>query len=422
LGSIKFFFYGYERERNKRKRKKKKSAPSMNRQRHRFGGGGLVESGDKILQEFREPSAKFLFFESCIEKYKETYLRSYGVRGDGHCLFYAVIRCIVSALKYLSADTKATVTRVIGPDVIQKFKDGTYLGSPKDVELLRQLTHDIMRKLGDVSVCIDAALIGLEASKKGKSLDATDYADPDCSYLRAMSDALGIGIALEFPINPGSPERKWMFFQPGGDQMGLLMSSEYFKTRQNGTQTPEVTCKHVIYLKLESIPGKREHYTSYLFDGDFVPGQDEHEESMQMAVDRRLFTDMTEQQREEQRNALLAFQEEKRQREALKEMKKQVAADAEVAKKYAQEEEERRRRLDEQTAADAESARNYAQEEEEEERKQRKQEEEDAELARRIRDTAFGTTHPRRNKAFVSHVLRAASSHRLYRGRFAFGS
>jgi hypothetical protein len=391
------------------------------RQRHRFGGGGPVESGDRILQKFREPRAKFLFFESCIEKYKETYLRSYGVRGDGHCLFYAVIRCIVSALKYLSADTKATVTRVIGPDVIQKFKDGTYLGSPKDVQLLRQLTHDIMRKLGDVSGCIYAALIGLEASKKGKSLDATDYADPDCSYLRAMSDALGIGIALEFPINPGSPERKWMFFQPGGDQMGLLMSSEeYFKTRQHGTQTPTVKCEHVIYLKLESIPGKREHYTSYLFDGDFVPGQDAHEESIQMAVDRRLFTDMPEQQREAQVKALLAFQEEKTQREALKEMKKQEADDAkyaqEYAQKYEQEEEERRRRLDEQSAADAESARNYAQEQEEEERKQV---EEDAKLARSLR---FGTTHPRRNKAFVSHVLRAASSHRLYRGRFAFGS
>jgi hypothetical protein len=330
----------------------------MHRRRHRFGGGGPVESGDKILQKFREPRAGFLFFESCIEKYKETYLRSYRVRGDGHCLFYAVIRCIVSALKYLSADTKATVTRVIGPDVIQKFKDGTYLGQPNDVELLRQRTYDIMRKLGDVSGCIYAALIGLEASKKGKSLDATDYADPDCSYLRAMSDALGVGIALEFPINPGSPERKWMFFQPGGDQMGLLMmhhadmGDDYRMIRTNGTQTPKVTCEHVIFLKLEST-GVLEHYTSYLFDGDFVRGADEHEERTQRDADRLLMSQIKEAEGAEQVAALRAFEE------------------------------------------------------------KRNQEAEDAKLARSLAGTAFGATHPRRNRAFVSHVLRAASSHRF---------
>ena len=68
--------------------------------------GGPVESGDKILRHFRENGQLFPLFESAIERYKNEYLRSYNVRGDGHCLFYAVIRCIVSAYARLSDATK----------------------------------------------------------------------------------------------------------------------------------------------------------------------------------------------------------------------------------------------------------------------------------------------------------------------------
>jgi hypothetical protein len=331
----------------------------MHRQLHRFGGGGPVESGDKILQEFREPvqepRASFLFFESCIEKYQGKYLRPYGVSGDGHCLFYAVIRCIVSALKYLSAHTAAKVTSVIGHDVIRKFKDGTYLGSPKDVELLRERTYDIMKKLRDVPVCIDAARVGLEASKRNEPVASSAYADPDCSYLRAMSEALGIGIALEFPINPGSDRRKWMFFQPGGDQMGLLamldthMSSAYLYARQNGTQTPTVKCEHVIYLKLESTR-QLEHYTSYLFEGDFTPGADGHEGRENREADERVLRQIEGKERDKQIAALRAFEEKKWREEA------------------------------------------------------------DAAYALSLKDMAFGATHTPRNRAFVSHVLKAARS------------
>ncbi len=326
----------------------------MHRQRHRFGGGGPVESGDKILQKFREPGANFLFFESCIEKYKPEYLRPYGVGGNGHCLFYAVIRCIVSALKYLSAHTAAKVTRVIGPEVIQKFQNGAYLGIPKDVERLRQQTHDTMRHR-DVKACIDASLNGLEASKKNMPVGSSAYADPDCYYLQAMSDTLGIGIALEFPINPGSQTRKWMFFQPGGDQMGLLVMLEtdmgegYRLIREHGTQTHAVTCDHAIYLKLESTR-QLEHYTSYLFEGDFAPGADGHEGRENKEADERVLRQIEGEERDEQIAALRAF-EEKKEREAA-----------------------------------------------------------DAAYALSLKDMAFGATHTPRNRAFVSHVLKAARS------------
>jgi hypothetical protein len=34
-------------------------------------------------------------------------------------------------------------------------------------------------------------------------------------------------------------------------------------------------------------------------------------------------------------------------------------------------------------------------------------------MARRLAEQAFGATHPQRNRAFVSHVLRAARSTRF---------
>ena len=107
------------------------------RPRSRFGG-----KADLILTHFLEGAeaaeGKSRFFESAIEHYRDKYLRSYNVSGDGHCLFYAVIRCIVSAYGRLSEATQTKASLYIGDTAIKKFTDGAYLGEPGDVRHARR--------------------------------------------------------------------------------------------------------------------------------------------------------------------------------------------------------------------------------------------------------------------------------------------
>ena len=341
------------------------------RPRSRFGG-----EPDKILTHFLEDREGKMhpFFESCIEHYRDTYLRSYNVSGDGHCLFYAVIRCIVSAYDRLSDETKTKAGLHIGDTAIQKFRDGAYLGKPRDVVKLRGEVDIRMGEYGDSSECIGASLSALEHSRYGRAMDLGLFADSACHYLSAMARILDICIALEYPFTSGRiTTRKWRLFQPDKnpekslDQMreagmeDASMLAEYNRILENGTQTSDVRCEQVIYLKLE-----RGHYTSYLYDGEFETGKDTEEERLRLDADQKL-AEQLKREDEEARRQLA-------QRES-EVGSGPVFSDAEIAKQ--------------REAYEA------------------------FEAAKGAARQRFGAPHRRCSRAFVSHVLRAAGSQRF---------
>ena len=169
------------------------------RPRSRFGG-----KADLILTHFLEGAVaaegkRYLFFESAIEHYRDKYLRSYNVSGDGHCLFYAVIRCIVSAYERLSEATQQKARLYIGDTAIQKFKDGAYLGAPRDVVKLRGEVYDKMYKYGDSSECISAAVSALDHSRLGKAVDSGAV----CGFLVPLS--IGHGKYPKYMHRAGVP-------------------------------------------------------------------------------------------------------------------------------------------------------------------------------------------------------------------------
>lgn len=345
------------------------------RPRSRFGG-----ESDKILTHFLKGAAAegkrtHPFFERAIEHYRDEYLRSYNVRGDGHCLFYAVIRCIVSAYGRLPEETKKRADQYIGADVITKFRKGTYLGEPKDVKSLREAVSRIMVEYGDSEECITKALGAVEYSTTGSAVDREFFADSTCHYLLALAEALHICIALEYPFTSGRlTTRKWSLFQPTPTNQkpafslykmledAQLTIPQYNRILQQGTQTPEteMTCTHVIYLKLEN-----GHYTSYLYHGEFKPGEDKLEE--QHEYDASLALAMQLQEEEEARRQLA-------QRES-EVGSGPVFSDAEIAKQ--------------REAYEA------------------------FEAAKGAARQRFGAPHRRCSRAFVSHVLRAAGSQRF---------
>lgn len=343
----------------------------MPRPRHRFGGP--VESGDKILRHFRENGQRFPFFENCIEHCRTKYLHPYNVSGDGHCLFYAVIRCIVSAYDRLPEETKKRADQYIGADVITKFRNGTYLGEPGDVTSLRNAALRIMVTSSDSEECISKALGALEHSRAGSAVDSKFFADSACHYLSALAEALDICIALEYPFTSSRiTTRKWRIFQPTptneqpGASLAQILESgdinEYNRILKNGTQTSELRCEQVIYLKFE-----REHYTSYLYDREFVPGEDKLEEQREYEAGLALAMKLQEEEEEE-------AQRQRAQRES------EVVSDLGFS---------------EAEIADQRAA--YAA----------------IEAAKRAARQRFGAPHRRCSRAFVSHVLRAAGSQRF---------
>jgi hypothetical protein len=356
-----------------KKQKKPRPSPSFfsmpRRPRSRFGA-----ELDKILAHFfNDTGYKHPFFENCIEHYRDTYLRSYNVSGDGHCLFYAVIRCIVSAYDRLSAATKRKANLHIGDTAIQKFRNGAYLGEPQDVTKLRGEVYLSMDEVGDSSECIGAALSALEHSREGRGLDSGSFADLACRYLSAIAKTLDICIALEYPFTSGRiTTRKWALFQPDRNPFGnpersmdqireAGMLDEYNRKLQSGTQTPEpeVKCKQVIYLRFDM-----GHYTSYLYKGEFEPGKDTEARRLRLEADQKLAQQIRRQEEEEE----------------------------------AQRESERRDRavVSGLGLSDEEIAEHLA-----------------AHAAIEAKRQRFGTPSLRRNTAFVSHVLRAARSSRL---------
>ena len=342
------------------------------RPRSRFGG-----EPDKILTHFLEDREGKMhpFFESCIEHYRDTYLRSYNVSGDGHCLFYAVIRCIVSAYGRLSQATQTKAMLYIGDTAIRKFADGAYLGEPLDVVQLRGEVNISMEKDGDSSECIGASLSALEHSRKGRAMVSGLFADFSCRYLSAMARTLDICIALEYPFTSGrKTARKWMLFQPDKnperslDQIREDGMEDYSKLAvyntklQTGTQTNYMTCKQVIYLKLE-----RGHYTSYLYEREFEPGKDTEQERLRFDADRKL----AEQLKREDEEA----------RRQLAQRQREVVSDPVFSETELEE--------------------------------QRKAYEAFEALKRAAARQSFGAPHRRCSRAFVSHVLRAAGSQRF---------
>ena len=188
-----------------------------------------------------------------------------------------------------------------------------------------------------------------------------------------MASTLNICIALEYPFTSNRiTARKWMLFQPDKNPEGSLdkmredgmkddsILTKYNRILQNGTQTPEVMCKQVIYLKLD-----RGHYTSYLYKGEFEPGKDTEAERLRLDADQKLAERLKREDEDAQRESEgvsdpwdLGFSETE-----LEEQRK-AFAELEAAKMAMQ---------------------------------------------------RFGTPHLRRNRAFVSHVLKAArSSHLRY--------
>ena len=168
-----------------------------------------------------------------------------------------------------------------------------------------------------------------------------------------------------------------MLFQPDKNPEGSLdkmredgkkdysILTKYNRILQNGTQTSEVRCEQVIYLKLEN-----GHYTSYLYNGEFVPGEDKLEEQREYEAGLALAMKLQEEEEEE---------EARRQRAQRESEGVSDPWDLGVSKQE----------LEEQLKALAAF--------------------EDAKKQR------FGTPHLRRNRAFVSHVLKAArSSHLRY--------
>lgn len=336
--------------------------------------------GDEILREFQTNKGAYKYFETYMAMSAYDHLEKHDVKGDGHCFFYAVIRCIAEALPRMSPACVDAAKVAIGAGVLLAFLDDPrYPGIPSDVTELRGAVSAYMHNNDETPDCRASSQAGYAASIEHQGVGSRGYADVECHYAQAISSAIGIGIAIEVPVYTNG-QKTWLFSQPN-DTSPLSLSQlleagvddAYRDIRANGTQTESVHCTDVIYLSLDGV-----HFQSYVYKARLDLGA-------RKSLARSL------------RNEIDAQREGERERDR--------------ERRERRERERERRKDEEQRAIDKDAQ--LARETHRKEVERVAQENADGKLARRLAEQAFGATHPQRNRAFVSHVLRAARSTRF---------
>lgn len=223
--------------------------------------------GDEILREFQTNKYKYKYFERCLARTARDHLEKHDVKGDGHCFFYAVIRCIAEALPRMSPACVDAAKVAIGAGVLLAFLDDPgYPGIPSDVTELRGVVSAYMHNNDETPACRASSQAGYAASIEHQGVGSRGYADVECHYAQAISSAIGIGIAIEVPVSTDG-QKTWLFSQPN-DTSPLSLSQlleagvddAYRDIRANGTQTESVHCTDVIYLSLDGV-----HFQSYVY-------------------------------------------------------------------------------------------------------------------------------------------------------------
>jgi hypothetical protein len=298
------------------------------------------------------------------------------VKGDGHCFFHAVIRCIAEALPRMSPECVDAAKRVIGARALMEFlRNPAHLGTASDVRDLRSVVSKYMHENGETEECKASSTQGLVSSMDNEGVDPRGYSDVDCPYAQAVCNAIGIGVAIEVPVYTDTP-KTWIFSQPETEALSLShllqagADEAYRDIRQKGTKTAVVRCTDVIYLSLDG-----NHFQSYVYKARVDDG-------IRSGTAESLKQEIAEEERERER------ERERRERERRKD-EKQRDKDAQLARETHYEDVARVEQVDE----DIRGARWLAEQERER--------------------TLFGATRPQRNRAFVSHVLRAARSTRF---------
>ena len=236
--------------------------------------------------------------------------------------------------------------------------------------------------------CQASSADGYSHSIEHKGVGSRGYADVDCPYAQAISNAIGIGIAIEVPVYTDGP-KKWIFSQPEARALSLSKLLEagaddaYRDIGANGTHTESVRCTDVIYLSLDG-----DHFQSYVYKARV-----DHRTRLLLAVSLRQEID-AQREREQQRRE--------------QQTKEQQTKEQQIR--------ERKEREDEEWPIDKDAQ--LALETHYKDVRRVTQENEDRKLAQRLSEQerermAFGATRPQRNRAFVSHVLRAARSTRF---------
>ena len=326
--------------------------------------------GDEILREFQTNKGTYKYFEKCVSDHARRYLEKHNVEGDGHCFFHAVIRCIAEALPRMSPECVDAAKRVIGARALMEFlRNPAHLGTASDVRDLRSVVSKYMHENAETEGCQASSTQGLVSSMDNEGVDPRGYSDVDCPYAQAVCNAIGIGVAIEVPVYTDAP-KTWIFSQPEAEALSLShllqagADEAYRDIRQKGTKTAVVRCTDVIYLSLDG-----NHFQSYVYKARVDDG-------IRSGTAESLQQEIAEEERE------------RRERER-REDEKQRDKDARLAWETHDGEVARVEQVDE----DIRGARLLA----EQERKR----------------TPFGATRPQRNRAFVSHVLRAARSTRF---------
>jgi hypothetical protein len=370
-------------KKEKRKKEKGKGKGTKKRKRKKEKGARAMSGhGDEILREFQTNKDAYTYVETYLTMNAHYHLEKHDVKGDGHCFFYAVIRCIAEALPLMSPACVDSAKVAIGAGVLLAFLDDPgYPGIPSDVTELRGAVSAYMHENGETEECQASSQDGHAASIGHQGVGSRGYADVDCHYAQAISNAIGIGIAIEAPVSADAP-KKWIFSQPDdtsplslSQTLAIDRGDRYAYIRANGTQTESVHCTDVIYLSLDGV-----HFQSYVYKARLDHGA-------RKSLARSL------------RNEIHAQREGERERERERE------------------ERERERREDEEQRVIDKDTR-LARETHDGEVARVAQENADGKLARRLAEqerkrTLFGATRPQRNRAFVSHVLRAARSTRF---------
>jgi hypothetical protein len=201
------------------------------------------------------------------------WLKRKDVASDGHCFFYAVIRSLVDQCTHPPEPSYCQkVEEVIGADVMARFASPTYEGTPKDAHPLRSAVLTEMQRINNAETddgdCFAAAHAGAFASEEGSAVRSAGWGDIDCSYVHAVCNLFGIGVAVEYPSkgDGGPSPRRWKFTQPGDVYRSLDKRltdiSAHNELALTGTQTDkrDVKCSNVIYLRLQG-----NHFMSYLY-------------------------------------------------------------------------------------------------------------------------------------------------------------
>ena len=271
----------------------------------RFGGGGPMDEAytpDAVISQIDESE----FVEEAAERALQGgWFQEVNVGGDGHCFFYAVIRCIADKANRKIGEARLldSAVTLIGPDVVSKFRDSTYKGIPSDTSAIRREVLREMVNFNDTEKCIDGALLRQEASNTKKGATGPAFVDIGCAYAHALSRVLNMGVAIEFQ----ELGRKWMFVQPGDtyksedDRIDAHLSANWDAIQAKKMHTvPEratrskARCKDAIYMRLY-----QSHFTSYLYVRDIALRVDEK-------VARKLQQQYSEQDREEALNLEVA--------------------------------------------------------------------------------------------------------------------